>query len=167
MYKENNGFMACPFCGRSDKVVVLEKSSFYELQGENDTAAMSVRCTRCDAEMWEHTRSVKNYEKRVNIARKKWNKRAAVSPWIPVTVRYPEEKQFFRTDGTEDYDPSPRVLAQLSNGYMKVSRYWSHSQINNTHPWLDLDEWDSDHVVAWMPLPEAYKEGGDSSDRKR
>ena len=160
MNKENNGFKACPFCGRADEVAVQEKGFFYELQGEYDTAALAVKCERCKVTMYDFTLSEKEYEKRVALLRRKWNKRAAVSPWIPVTERYPEEKQFFRTDGTEDYDPSPRVLAQLNNGYMKVSRYWSHSQVDNTHPWLDLDEWDSDHVVAWMPLPEAYKEAG-------
>lgn len=79
MYEENDGFKACPFCGRADKVVVLGKQWFYELQGENDTAAMVVKCERCNAEIWEHTTSEKNYEKRVELVRKKWNKRAAVS----------------------------------------------------------------------------------------
>lgn len=77
--KDNNGFMACPFCGRTDKVVVMDKQFFYALQGEHDTAAMTVKCERCAVEMWEHTWRTKNYEKRVDILRRKWNKRAAVS----------------------------------------------------------------------------------------
>lgn len=79
MNKENNGFMACPFCGRVDEVVVMEKSFFYELQGEYDTACISVKCERCNVELHDHSRSIKNYEKRVDILRRKWNKRATVS----------------------------------------------------------------------------------------
>ena len=79
MNKDNNGFMACPFCGRSDKVVVTGEHSFYELQDKNDTAALMVECTRCMTMMWEQTVSEKKYEKRADILRRKWNKRAAVS----------------------------------------------------------------------------------------
>lgn len=79
MNKESNGFMACPFCGRIDKVSVLAKQTFYELHGEHGTAAMVVECLRCSVSVWEHTSSERNYEKRVDILRRKWNKRAAVS----------------------------------------------------------------------------------------
>ena len=64
MSKENNGFMACPFCGRTDKVVVMTEDFFYELQGRHDTAALTVTCKRCEAVMWEHT-----YGKEIRKAR--------------------------------------------------------------------------------------------------
>ena len=78
MNKENNGFMACPFCGRTDKVVVMTEDFFYELQGRHGTAALTVTCKRCEAVMWEHTHMVKKYERRVDMLRRKWNKRAAM-----------------------------------------------------------------------------------------
>ena len=79
MNKDNNGFMACPFCGRTDKVVVMDKRFFYGLQGEYDTACITVKCERCMVELHDHTWSEKNYERRVDILRREWNKRAAVS----------------------------------------------------------------------------------------
>lgn len=79
MNKDNNGFLPCPFCGQSDKVSVLGKQSFYDLQGEHGTAAMLVQCYRCNVMVWEDTSSEQNYERRVDILRRKWNKRAAVS----------------------------------------------------------------------------------------
>jgi len=169
LYKEQDGFKPCPFCGRSDKVVVMTDKFFYELQGEYDAATLTVRCERCRAELNDHSWKERNYNRRVAILRRKWNKRVAIeekpkSPLIPVTERLPEEKRFIRDDGTEDFDPSKYVLVQLPSGYMKVSRYWTHSRVDNSHPWLDLDDYDSDTVVAWMPLPEAYKEEGEKSE---
>lgn len=79
MNKENNGFMACPFCGRTDEVAIQEKGFFYELQGEHDTAALAIKCERCKVTMYDFTLSEKKYEKRVALLRRKWNKRAAVS----------------------------------------------------------------------------------------
>jgi len=90
MNKDNNGFMACPFCGRTDEVVVKDKQFFYRLQGEYDTANMKVECERCKVEMMEYTWSEKNYERRVNLVRRKWNERAAKSPWMPLTEPYKE-----------------------------------------------------------------------------
>ena len=78
MNKENNGFMACPFCGRTDKVDVMDEHLFYELQGKYGTAAVMTECKRCNVNMYEHTSSVKNYEKRLELMRRKWNKRAAM-----------------------------------------------------------------------------------------
>lgn len=78
MSKENNGFMACPFCGRTDKVVVLDEHLFYKLQGKYGTAAVSVECKRCSVDVYEHTSAEKNYEKRLELMRQKWNKRAAM-----------------------------------------------------------------------------------------
>ena len=73
MSKENNGFIACPFCGRADRVVVMDEDLFYKFK-----CAVTVRCKRCDVEMVDNTWTEKNYEKRVDILRRKWNKRAAM-----------------------------------------------------------------------------------------
>ena len=75
---EQNGFKACPFCGRADELDVMTEDCFYRLQGEYDTACISVKCERCDVDLIDHSSSIKNYEKRLDILRRKWNKRAAV-----------------------------------------------------------------------------------------
>ena len=74
--------------------------------------------------------------------------------WIFVNERLPEEPKV----GKEYRDPSESVLVQLSNGEMKVSRYWSHmnSIHTNLNNWIDLYSFEK--VVAWQPLPKPYKE---------
>lgn len=75
--------------------------------------------------------------------------------WIPVTERLPEEPEV----GKEYHDPSESVLVQLSNGEMKVSRYWSYrrSTLNCiVNDWIDL--YSFEEVIAWMPLPKPYSE---------
>ena len=74
MSKESNGFMACPFCGRADEVVVMDEDLFYKLK-----CAVTVKCKRCGVEMVDNTWSKRKYEKRLDILRRKWNKRAAAS----------------------------------------------------------------------------------------
>lgn len=73
--------------------------------------------------------------------------------WISCSERLPEEPEV----GKEYRDPSESVLVQLSNGEMKVSRYWSHmnSIHANLNNWIDL--YSFEEVVAWQPLPEPYK----------
>lgn len=75
--------------------------------------------------------------------------------WIPVTERLPEEPEV----GKEYRDPSESVLVQLSNGEMKVSRYWSYRRSNLNcivNDWVDL--YSFEEVIAWMPLPKPHKE---------
>ena len=70
--------------------------------------------------------------------------------WIPVEERLPEEHECI--DGY--MEPSERVLVQLSNGSMRVSRYWGRVI---DEPWMDLSYPTTLSVVAWMPLPGLYK----------
>lgn len=51
--------------------------------------------------------------------------------WIPCSERLPKDKQ--------------RVIIQMYNGYMEIIEF---SAIGLT-----------DHILAWMPLPEPYKGG--------
>lgn len=69
--------------------------------------------------------------------------------WIPVEERLPEEHEC--DDGY--MEPSEYVLVQLSNGSMKVSRYWGRVI---DEPWMDLAYPTTLSVVAWMPLPGLY-----------
>lgn len=51
--------------------------------------------------------------------------------WIPCSERLPKDKQ--------------RVIIQMYNGYMEIIEF---SAIGLT-----------DHILAWMPMPEPYKGG--------
>lgn len=75
--------------------------------------------------------------------------------WIPVSERLPEE----HTCGDGFIEPSKYVLAQMKSGRMKVSRYWGSREGYKDCPWIDLSYPTTDEVIAWMPLPEPYKEG--------
>ena len=78
--------------------------------------------------------------------------------WIPVSERLPEEHKTIV--GPDVFiDPSEEVLVQMKSGYMKVSRYWGSRERYRERPWIDLNYPTTDEVIAWMPLPERYKDG--------
>jgi hypothetical protein len=70
--------------------------------------------------------------------------------WIPVSERLPEEN--ICDDGY--HEPSERVLAYMKSGEMHVARYWSRYD----YKWLGIITPTTDEVLAWMPLPKAYRE---------
>ena len=78
--------------------------------------------------------------------------------WIPVTERLPKEN--YLDDGY--VEPSQPVLVYMSYHTCKISRYWGHRKSKGTSDyvipdWMDLEEYEGDNVIAWMPLPEAFK----------
>ena len=78
--------------------------------------------------------------------------------WIPVSEMLPEE--FICDDGY--VEPSDYVLVWGDHGNYGVSRYWGNrkSKIENPNSykdWMDLD-WVEQKPIAWMLLPEPYKE---------
>jgi hypothetical protein len=76
--------------------------------------------------------------------------KAQESRWIPVSERLPEEH--ICDDGY--HEPSKSVLVQMKSGEMHTARYWSRYD----ERWLDLNYPTTDEVIAWMPLPKAYRE---------
>lgn len=75
--------------------------------------------------------------------------------WILCSERLPEERHY---DDIDDVDPSDSVLVFTRYKTYYISRYWGHrtskGESNYVIPdWMDLDEYISDAVVAWMPLP--------------
>ena len=79
--------------------------------------------------------------------------------WISVTERLPKEN--YLDDGY--VEPSQPVLVYMSYHTCKISRYWGHRISKGTSDyvipdWMDLEEYDSDNVIAWRELPEPYKE---------
>lgn len=81
--------------------------------------------------------------------------------WIPVSEKLPEE--FVCDDGY--VEPSDYVLVWGDHGDYGVSRYWGNRKSKKEHPnsykdWMDL-HWIVQKPIAWMPLPEPYKEQKD------
>ncbi len=79
--------------------------------------------------------------------------------WIPCSEGLPEEH--LCDDGY--VEPSDYVLVCGDHGNYGVSRYWGNRRSKSEHPttykdWVDLD-WIMQKPIAWMPLPEPYKEG--------
>jgi len=68
--------------------------------------------------------------------------------WIPVNEHLPEKGGRYLT-----YIINP-IDSRLQ--YMMICDYFI---LKNSHSWCPDDETASNHVVAWMPLPEPYKEG--------
>ena len=69
-----------------------------------------------------------------------------VSRWVPVSEGLPEK------DG--------RYLAYIINPFDDKLRYIMTCEyfVGDCHGWCPDDECSSNNVVAWMPLPEEYKE---------
>lgn len=65
----------CPFCGGM-KFRFSDKSKYYELLVEHGIACISMSCEKCKLDMYEHTDSIRNYDKKLEKLIKKWNSRA-------------------------------------------------------------------------------------------
>lgn len=83
---------------------------------------------------------------------------AGKSEWIPCSERLPEEN--ICDDGY--VEPSDYVLVFGDHGNYGVSRYWGNRRTKKENPcsfpdWMDLN-WNVQKPIAWMPLPEPYKQ---------
>ena len=75
--------------------------------------------------------------------------------WIPVTERLPEAGEYVG-------DVAKYYLVQNEYGDMMVARY-THSGHWRQMYQLELID---DEIVAWMPLPQKYKEEGSDKDEQ-
>lgn len=80
--------------------------------------------------------------------------------WIPVTERLPEESELILLCFRFAKD-TPHWRVQVGYlGYHDVEDY-DFQKIGVAQVWhTDRFYWSFDKVVAWMPLPEPYKDGG-------
>lgn len=70
------GFKVCPICGKDDKTHALDEASFYKLEALNGTACIKAECIRCGLMVYDFTSEEKEYEKRLEMVRIKWNQMA-------------------------------------------------------------------------------------------
>ena len=70
-----NELKPCPFCGGM-KFNFSDKSSYYELLGEHGSACILMTCEKSKLDMYEHTNSIRNYDKKLEKLINKWNRRA-------------------------------------------------------------------------------------------
>lgn len=89
-----------------------------------------------------------------------------VSKWIPCSEKFPEFKSLGSTGSIDHYETHP-VLIQTKRGEMFVA--WCRKMVYECEKYDDDYDWYShgtggrrmrvmSKVVAWMPLPEPYKE---------
>lgn len=80
------------------------------------------------------------------------NEQPKVGDWIPVSKRLPEENK-----NSEYYDS---VIVTLDDGRVACGCYRNRDK----EWWVDAEDGEkysinaTGHVVAWVPLPESYKE---------
>ena len=79
--------------------------------------------------------------------------------WFSVEEKLPYEPI------TEDgyVEPSEYVLVYSDSGRMHVTRYWSHRRFRrdtDEPDWIDLNYPTTETIIAWTPLPEAYRKKG-------
>lgn len=70
----------CPFCGGT-KLEIDSREFFELLQTESDYTCISIECKTqgCYAQMFEHTREERDYDKRVELLVEKWNRRVNIN----------------------------------------------------------------------------------------
>jgi len=78
--------------------------------------------------------------------------------WIPCSERLPEEDDYKPFSYYED----GAILFCTKNG--KVGFGWYYE---STKEWANEDDHTPGEVIAWMPLPEPYKEGAQDGQTAR
>lgn len=77
-----NEFKPCPLCGKTDRLELTPRGTFYSVWHKNDKGStISVRCYRCGLELHEYTYEstffntlhTNNYDIVVGELKKKWN----------------------------------------------------------------------------------------------
>lgn len=73
-YTKPKGFKPCPFCGKDD-LHVDNRRFFEESEAKRNGALISCECFDCGVILYDRTYHITDYDERMEILRKKWNKR--------------------------------------------------------------------------------------------
>ena len=95
--------------------------------------------------------------------------------WIPCSERLPEIKQFESYSPETDLDPEMEyyvsdwflVTTPYENEPICIAHAWRETKANE-YGWEDASDhvYTLDEVLAWMPLPEPYKEENNDNSRE-
>lgn len=95
--------------------------------------------------------------------------------WIPCSERLPEIKQFENYSPETDLDPEMEyyvsdwflVTTPYENEPICIAHAWRETKANE-YGWEDASNhvYTLDEVLAWMPLPEPYKEENNDNSRE-
>lgn len=64
----------CPCCGNTN-LDIFGESDFNLLQRKHGKSCIAIRCWECHLEMFDHTYSEMDYNKRLEMLLTKWNRR--------------------------------------------------------------------------------------------
>ena len=67
----------CPFCGKTDKLVITGRKFFNDLVKEHGSAVINIYCKRCDVTLSEYSYNYNgnDYSLKVGLLVSKWNRR--------------------------------------------------------------------------------------------
>lgn len=66
----------CPFCGKTDKLVMPDYECFKDLYKEHGMATLHIECARCHLSMYEHSYNGPDFDKKTGYVVAKWNTRS-------------------------------------------------------------------------------------------
>lgn len=66
----------CPFCGKTEFLSVMPRDFFEELYDKNGGACLTITCSKCHVDMYEHDFNYNDYHAKARILVDKWNRRA-------------------------------------------------------------------------------------------
>ena len=64
----------CPFCGGKD-LTITPRSGFKRVLKEHGRATISMSCTKCHIDMYEHSYNGNDFDTKAKILIEKWNER--------------------------------------------------------------------------------------------
>ena len=74
--RQIKGFRPCPFCEKTDRMLISTEDSLQNQLKDGDGASLSIECIKCGLQVWVHTEKEITYQMIVSMLQKKWNRLA-------------------------------------------------------------------------------------------